>query len=105
MLAIDAEGNTPRHHAGPPFDAEHQRRLFATLESAPDASLDYLRDLTRSADRLAEFFELFYAHCMYPTAQTRYLIEVANECDVKVWGQVRAILLLLRSIGFFDYYC
>ena len=36
----------------------------------------------------AEFFELFYAHCMYPTAQTRYLIEVANECNVKIWGQV-----------------
>ena len=60
MLALDAEGNTPRHHAGPPFDAEHQRRLFATLETAPDASLDYLRDLTRSADRLVEFFELFF---------------------------------------------
>lgn len=60
MLALGPEGNTPRPHAGPPFDAEHQRRLFATLESAPDASLDYLRDLTRSAARLVEFLELFF---------------------------------------------
>lgn len=33
----------------------------------------------------AEFFGLFYSHCMYPTAQPRYLMEVANECNVKVW--------------------
>ena len=30
----------------------------------------------------AEFFALFYQHCMYPTVQDRYLIEVANECEV-----------------------
>eukprot|EP01050_Picozoa_sp_SAG11_P016527 SAG11_NODE_2264_length_3606_cov_1.320217_1_plen_1087_part_00 len=34
----------------------------------------------------AEFFALFYAHCMYPTNQSRYLMEVANECNVKIWG-------------------
>ena len=31
----------------------------------------------------AEFFALFYEHCMPATAQPRVLMEVANECDVK----------------------
>lgn len=31
----------------------------------------------------AEFFALYYQHCMYPTVQKRYLMEVANECNVK----------------------
>eukprot|EP01043_Picozoa_sp_COSAG02_P014659 COSAG02_NODE_608_length_19607_cov_201.543059_1_plen_753_part_00 len=31
----------------------------------------------------AEFFALYYEHCMYPTIQKRYLMEVANECNVK----------------------
>ena len=32
----------------------------------------------------AEFFALYYKHCMVPTLRKRYLIEVANECNVKV---------------------
>lgn len=32
----------------------------------------------------AEFFSIFYQHCMLPTLRSRYLIEVANECNVKV---------------------
>lgn len=36
-----------------------------------------------TAAATAEFFALYYQHCMYPTAQSRYLIEVMNECNVK----------------------
>ena len=36
-----------------------------------------------SPDATADFFSLFYQHCMYPTAKQRYLVEVANECNVK----------------------
>ena len=32
----------------------------------------------------AEFFALYYQHCMAPTTRNRYLMEVANECGVKV---------------------
>jgi hypothetical protein len=46
---------------GVPFDEAHQRQLFEALDSAPDASLDYLHDLARSsAARLAEFVEAFF---------------------------------------------
>ena len=31
----------------------------------------------------AEFFALYYKHCMPPTAQNRVFMEVSNECDVK----------------------
>lgn len=31
----------------------------------------------------ADFFGLFYQQCMMPTQASRYLIEVANECEVK----------------------
>jgi len=37
-----------------------------------------------NANATAEFFSLFYSHCMLPTDRTRYLIEVANECNVKI---------------------
>eukprot|EP01046_Picozoa_sp_COSAG06_P088913 COSAG06_NODE_35312_length_461_cov_1.715470_2_plen_66_part_01 len=44
-----------------PFDEGHQRQLFEALDSAPDASLDYLHDLARSsAARLAELVEAFF---------------------------------------------
>ena len=49
-----------------PFDEAHpilevERQLFEALDSAPDASLDYLHDLARSsAARLAEFVEVFF---------------------------------------------
>ena len=43
-----------------PFDEAHQRQLFEALDSAPGASLDYLRDLARSAARLAEFVEVYF---------------------------------------------
>ena len=33
-----------------------------------------------------EFFALYYQHCMTPTLRNRYLMEVANECNVKVHG-------------------
>ena len=33
----------------------------------------------------AEFFALFYQHCMVPTTRSRYLMEVANECEVKIY--------------------
>jgi hypothetical protein len=33
----------------------------------------------------AEFFALFYQHCMVPTTRNRYLMEVANECGVKIY--------------------
>ena len=33
-----------------------------------------------------EFFALYYQHCMAPTLRSRYLIEVANECNVKTYG-------------------
>ena len=46
---------------GVPFDEAHQRQLFEALDSAPDASLDYLHDLARSsAARLVEFVEVFF---------------------------------------------
>ena len=38
-----------------------------------------------SHNATAEFFALYYTHCMYNTTQPRYLMEVANECNVKVW--------------------
>ena len=93
MLALDAEGNTPRHHAGPPFDAAHQRRLFAALGSASDASLDYLRDLTRSADRLVEFFELFF--CGRAAAQAAVTRAARTHRIVDYCG----VLMLPRSGG------
>eukprot|EP01046_Picozoa_sp_COSAG06_P043704 COSAG06_NODE_5768_length_3282_cov_3.482878_2_plen_711_part_00 len=40
---------------GVPFDEGHQRQLFEALDSAPDASLDYLHDLARSAG-IGRFF-------------------------------------------------
>ena len=33
----------------------------------------------------AEFFALYYQHCMPPTAQNRVFMEVSNECDVKTF--------------------
>ena len=41
-----------------PFEAEHQRHIFAALETVPDASLDYLRDL--AAAHLAALVEAFF---------------------------------------------
>jgi hypothetical protein len=38
-----------------------------------------------SHNATADFFALYYQHCMYPTVQPRYLMEVANECEVKVF--------------------
>ena len=43
---------------GVPFEAEHQRHIFAALETVPDASLDYLRDL--AAAHLAALVEAFF---------------------------------------------
>jgi hypothetical protein len=45
---------------GVPFDEAHRRHLFAALDAAPAASLDYLADLARSAARLAELFEGYF---------------------------------------------
>ena len=39
-----------------------------------------------SHQAVAEFFALFYQHCMAPTLRSHYLIEVANECNVKVFA-------------------
>jgi hypothetical protein len=36
-----------------------------------------------SHNATAQFFGLFYGQCMMPTALPRYLVEVANECNVK----------------------
>ena len=43
-----------------PFEAEHQRHIFAALETVPDASLDYLRDL--AAAHLAALVEAFFVN-------------------------------------------
>ena len=37
-----------------------------------------------SHNATAEYFSLYYAHCLLPTTRTRILVEVANECNVKV---------------------
>ena len=66
--AADGAHNTPspqrddheQEEEGVPFDEAHRRHLFAALDAAPAASLDYLADLARSATRLAELFEGYF---------------------------------------------
>eukprot|EP00039_Didymoeca_costata_P005509 m.82080 g.82080 ORF g.82080 m.82080 type:complete len:667 (+) comp12851_c0_seq4:150-2150(+) len=45
----------------------------------------------------AEFFQTYFENCMWPTTLDRYIIEVANECNVKVercntsWAEMIAV--------------
>ena len=58
--AADGAHDKREEEEGVPFDEAHRRHLFAALDAAPAASLDYLADLARSAARLVQLFEGYF---------------------------------------------